>query len=835
MTLLILLLAAILLSVSSAFGQATVDWTGTWGTKWRGGSAELVLKQVGDQVTGRYEAYNGRVEAKASGSQLVGRWIEDGQSGDFIFGMSPDGVSFMGRYSGMTGEWWTGVRTDATAYRSVVINQSDPMSTLASYIKAMNESGADQIERADGGAMALTSKAASVIDLSDANLVGWSAVDYTQQYFSVIDKLTFHLRDLPHDAIVPDEVTATLEQFDTNVTFDVTFRRRDGRWYIVGPPLATLQAKRLELAAARGQPVDAVVAPANLRTPRDTFKMLFGGVVDHGVDQTLTTLDLRNFSAAVRADEAALLVRYLTRVIDRVGYTYWQEIPDDPKSTTPFVFMEHPAGDIVVGPVETDDGVKWQFTQETLNNIRALYAAVEEMPVAPELLPLVKDDPYFTARAFAHSISPGLLKRIGPIERWQWISLALAGVTAIVLGHIVSAVIFFVAHWRGFGRNVERSALSRLLAWSIRSIVFGFVLIFAMRVLGLPAVIATPIKALAWTAVVLGAVPIFWFWIGGVADIYRGHFVSPGYHETLISLLTGLARVALIVIAFLLLAEVLAIPYQGVIAGLGIGGLAVALAAQPTLQNFLSGLTLYADRPVSVGDFCKFGDKQGTIEHIGMRSTRIRSPDRTVISVPNSDFASMQLENFARRDRIRLSTTLQVRYETTADQLRYVLAELNKLLISHPRIAEDPRRVRFVAFGAFSLDIEILAYILTKDNAEFLAIREDLYLRMMSLLDEAGVQLAFPARIEYSAEDLPIDDEKRQAAEAKVRIWREENRLPFPDFDKAEKAALSNRLVYPPEGSSQTHVAEPELPLDEPVAPARKRGWSIGRPKPAHP
>ncbi|TIX35274.1 MAG: mechanosensitive ion channel, partial [Mesorhizobium sp.] len=123
------------------------------------------------------------------------------------------------------------------------------------------------------------------------------------------------------------------------------------------------------------------------------------------------------------------------------------------------------------------------------------------------------------------------------------------------------------------------------------------------------------------------------------------------YHDTLISLSTGVARVAVLVVAFLLLAEVLAIPYEGVIAGLGIGGLAVALAAQPTLQNFLSGLTLYADRPVSVGDFCKFGDQSGTIEHIGMRSTRIRSLDRTIISVPNSDFAGMQIENYAHRDR----------------------------------------------------------------------------------------------------------------------------------------------------------------------------------------
>jgi MscS family membrane protein len=778
-----LFLATLLFSASAAFGQPTVEWTGKWGTKWRGGSAELVLKQTGELVTGRYEVYQGHIEAKANGSQLIGRWTEGDASGDFIFGMSPDGSSFMGRYTGATGEWWTGIREEADNYPKIVIDQSSPMLAMSTFIRAMNESGADNVERSDGGSMALTGEAASLIDVTPANLDGKSKVDYAQQLFGVIDKLTFQMWALPYSKdLVADEVSVTLHQFNTKVSFDVTFRRRDGLWFIVGPPFASLDAKHAELATARGEPIDAVSTPVNLRTPRDAFKMLLSEESIDGDDPGITTLDMRDFGAAVRQDEAALLVRFLRRIIDRVGYTHWQEIPDDPKSNMPFVFMEHPAGDIVVGPVATPNGVIWQFTQETLNDLRALYAAVEEMPVAPEFANTITDDPYFTTRGIAHAISSSLLTRAGPIERWQWILLALSGVVGLILGRVVSAALIFAVRWQRGGMGRERSIFDSICAWSVRSIVFGLFVIISMRVLGLPGVIATPVKALAWTAIVLGAVPIFWYGIGRIAGAYRDHFSIPGYHETLISLLTGLARVILIVIAFLLLAEILAIPYQGVIAGLGIGGLAFALAAQPTMQNFLSGLTLYADRPVSVGDFCKFGDKQGTIEYIGMRSTRIRSPDQTVISVPNSDFASMQLENFAHRDRIRLNTTLKLRLETTADQMRYLLVQLQQLLIANPQVAAESGRVRFTAFGESSLDIEIAAYILTPDYANFLAIREDLYLHIMGVLDEAGVQLAIPGHIDYGKDDMPLDAGKREVAEAKVRTWRKEDNLPAVGF-----------------------------------------------------
>ncbi|MFC7400388.1 mechanosensitive ion channel family protein [Chelatococcus sp. GCM10030263] len=817
----------LMLLLGPAYGQAIANWSGTWDTKWRDGGAQLILEQNGTQVTGSYPLYNGRVEGTVEGDELKGRWTEDGRSGEFLFVQGPDGHSFMGRFS-TSSEWWTGIRVDAARYQAVPVDQSSPMTTMRSFLEAMNESGADNIQRDETGSTDLTGKAAALLDVTRADRGGVNLIDYTRQFYAVVDKLTFRLWSLPHDGIDGDQVTATLGQFGSRITFDVTFRRKDGRWFIVGPPLAALQSKRDELLQARSEPPDTVLDPRKLRSPRDSFKILLGGFMDEqGRSTAYTALDMRELSSVVKSDEADLLARYIKKVLDRVGYVYWQEIPDDPNSRAPYVHFEHPSGKIVVAPVETKDGVIWQFTPDTLASIRALYADVEEMPVAPELAERQTTDLYFETRNAAQSINPELLARAGPLERWQWLLLVFACLVGLGFGFLISGLIFgFVRQGRRTAIRQPEAVLERVLAWSVRAISLGLFLLAALRLLGLPDIVATPVQAAAWVCVVVGSVPLAWHLIGVVAESYRRRWVSPGYHETLISLTSGAIRVAIIIAAFLLLAEVLAIPYQGVIAGLGIGGLAVALAAQPTLQNFLSGLTLYADRPISVGDFCRFGDKLGTVEYIGMRSTRVRSVDRTVISVPNSEFANMQLENFTRRDRICFTTKLQLRYETTADQLRYVIAELRKLFIGHPRVADEPCRVRFIGFGEYSLDVEIFSYVLTRDFSEFTAVREDILLRIMAIMDEAGTQFAFPSQIEYHAEDTPIDAERRAGAERRVQAWRDEQKLPFPEFDEADKVRMRNGLPYPPEGSAIA-VGQGEDLAPELAAAAERWRWNL--------
>jgi MscS family membrane protein len=211
-------------------------------------------------------------------------------------------------------------------------------------------------------------------------------------------------------------------------------------------------------------------------------------------------------------------------------------------------------------------------------------------------------------------------------------------------------------------------------------------------------------------------------------------------------------------------ASELGVPLVPLLASLGVGGLAMALAARPTLENLIGGIILYADQPVRVGDFCCFGGNEGTVERIGIRSTQIRARDRTVITVPNAVFADMQIVNWARCDRMMILETIGLRYETDLDQLRYVLAKLREMFLAHPKIDNDSQRVRFVGYGSSSLDIQIRVYALTSNFDEFHIIQEDVFLRVGEIVEESGTSFAFPSQTLYLGRDDGLDTERSNAA-----------------------------------------------------------------------
>jgi MscS family membrane protein len=216
--------------------------------------------------------------------------------------------------------------------------------------------------------------------------------------------------------------------------------------------------------------------------------------------------------------------------------------------------------------------------------------------------------------------------------------------------------------------------------------------------------------------------------------------------RALLPLSARIGKVVLAGIALVALLAELGYSVTTLLAGLGIGGLAVALAAQKTVENLFGALSLGADQPFREGDFVRVEDVVGTVEAIGLRSTRIRTLDRTLVSIPNGKLAEMRLETFAARDRIRLACTLGLVYGTSVSQMRDVLAELEKALREHPKIWPESVVVRFKEFGSSSLDIEIMAWFVTRDFAEFQLIRQEMLLRFMEVVEAQGSAFAFPTR-----------------------------------------------------------------------------------------
>jgi MscS family membrane protein len=183
-----------------------------------------------------------------------------------------------------------------------------------------------------------------------------------------------------------------------------------------------------------------------------------------------------------------------------------------------------------------------------------------------------------------------------------------------------------------------------------------------------------------------------------------------------------------------------------IVAGLGVGGIAVALAAQKTLENVIGGISLILDKVVLVGDTLRVGTIEGTVEDLGLRSTRIRTSDRTVVSLPNGQIANMTLENLSTRDKFWFHPILALSYATTTAQLNTVLEGIRGLLEKSPNIERDSVRVSFLRAGASALEVEVVAYVETRKAAEFLAAQEVLLFRIMECIGSAGVKLATPAQ-----------------------------------------------------------------------------------------
>lgn len=211
-------------------------------------------------------------------------------------------------------------------------------------------------------------------------------------------------------------------------------------------------------------------------------------------------------------------------------------------------------------------------------------------------------------------------------------------------------------------------------------------------------------------------------------------------------------KLSLFLIAILGVLSVWGYNTTTILAGLGVGGLAVALAAQKTIENLFGGISVIGDRPVLVGDVCRFGERVGTVMHIGLRSTRIRTPDRTIISVPNAQFSSMELENISGRDKIWFHPTLNLRRDTKSDQLLEVLSSFGKILTDHPKVETGKLPVRFIGVGPYSLDVEVVAYVTTSDYDEFLALQQELLLKMLQAVERAGTALAVPLQERFDSQ-----------------------------------------------------------------------------------
>jgi MscS family membrane protein len=348
---------------------------------------------------------------------------------------------------------------------------------------------------------------------------------------------------------------------------------------------------------------------------------------------------------------------------------------------------------------------------------------------------------------------PAPLLRPGPrgLRWWQWLALPVAMLLALAiglaLGRLSQLVLARLARRGEGGRQGEVRLPSRLgppvaAFWAL-------VAASALRPLlaldgAFDAALGRGIRAGFFVAALWGA-------LRAIDEGFRALAEAPAARSSagLLGLLPMLRRVsktmALALGAAAALNE-LGFQVTSLLAGLGIGGLAVALAAQKAVENLIGSLAIGVDQPFRVGDLVQVEGTLGTVETVGMRSTRIRTLDRTLVTIPNGKLADMRIESLAARDRFRLLATLRLRYATTAAQLRQVLSTVEAALVAHPTIGPEPPLVRLVELGEWCLVVEVMAWLRAEDWSDFTRQRGALLLRLVELVEEAGASFAFPVR-----------------------------------------------------------------------------------------
>jgi MscS family membrane protein len=508
---------------------------------------------------------------------------------------------------------------------------------------------------------------------------------------------------------------------------------------------------------------------------------------------------------------------YLLDILGRIELPNLASVPDEEAFDSAVSPAKWRIPDTPIWIVQASKGERegeFLFGENTVMAAPRFYEGIKDLPLQTSL-PIMSW--HRAIRQFTGPMIPAAVLRIVPLSLHEfWLDTPRWKVITVVLISSLAALLLLIFHRATNRREIEnrvgfllRRALTPIailvVVWSLKNFINHQIAVFGS--------FSILVADMATILINAGAVWLLWLVMLAIferiiqardipEDSFDAHLWRLGART-----IGTLASVAIIGNA----AQNLGLPLYSVVAGLGIGGLAVALAIRPTLENLIGGIVLYLDQPVRIGDFCSFGDKTGTVEAIGVRTSKIRALDRTLISIPNSALADMQLINWAKCDRMLITTTIGLRYETENDQLRYVLAKFREMLHAHPKIDSETVRVRFADFGQSSLDIGVRIYALTRDFNEFHAIREDVLLRMSDIVKKSGSSFAFPSQTLYMGRDDGLDSERGKTAAKEVESWRKAGKLPFPRLAADRIEQLKDTLDYPPRGSVEAGPFESQV------------------------
>ena len=400
----------------------------------------------------------------------------------------------------------------------------------------------------------------------------------------------------------------------------------------------------------------------------------------------------------------------------------------------------------------------WYISRQTLEHVPEVYDSLRFPRIEKEL--------------------PDFLVKNRPLGMplWQWLAVILLAPVALAIGWLTAFL----------GR----------ICWR-----------FIRRLRGLPPLAPAPLRRFGPDALLIAVIVHYYFvYLIGASLLYRQYYqriiwilVACAFYwavtrfthwifrniwlsltvrgllaeRSLVSLTRRVLDVVIFFVIGLIVLDRLDVNVTAALAGLGIGGLAIGLGAQKTFENLLGGISILTDKAIVVGDPCKIGDQTGVVEDIGLRSTKLRTENRTLVSIPNGTMATATLENFRFRDKVLCKQVVRLRYDLSPDHVRYVLGQIYEVLVHHSKVEESTARVRLLRFGENAIEVEIYAYVLERDYGEFLATQEDLLLQVMEALERTGAAVALPSQTTMVTQDKWVDPEKAAAAQRAIEKSRD--------------------------------------------------------------
>jgi MscS family membrane protein len=499
-------------------------------------------------------------------------------------------------------------------------------------------------------------------------------------------------------------------------------------------PCASVWAQQNADKTAEKTTADIPVGPDHLRSPRAAMSTLLSSVGKKNFSLSAETLDFSSLEPAPDAEGKKQAAERLKGIIDRLAWVDLKKISDAPDAPT--YHFPPDADDPPISIVRGDDGA-WRFSAETVASLDALWEKHKDQER------IVTHTPWYRETTWTGN------------EMWRIASLFVALLLGLIVGRVGKAIV------AASGRRLENrgrryagaslKALSRVATPTACLLGLYFGLEFLLMVPAVEMIAHTIVNVLAALLVAYALyvlVDVVDEWMLAISEKTESKL-----DDMLRPIVRTSLRATIVVLALVQIATILSDkPMTSVIAGLGVGGLAIGLASQDMVKNFFGSVMIFSDHPFEMGDFIEAGSHSGTVESVGFRSTRIRTGDGHVVTIPNGGLANMSIKNISTRPFLKRNFGLGLTYDTTPDQVQRAIDLVKEIVNDHEGMSEDkPPLVNFTELTDSTLNIQVVYWHYPADWTSFRALNNRVNLEILRRFNDEGLEFAFPSQSIYLA------------------------------------------------------------------------------------